>query len=155
MADVIKANPGAIWLISGDQWFGAHHPFESYEGSHPASFRAFFEKVRESMANKKSAYSLILASGDRHLAEIQKIKPFTKHRYETFELTSSGIHARVYADTLQKFPSKNALAAAGGVLNYMIISSTANEAAELQVKSVARNQGEVLFEREMKVKAFR
>ena len=44
----VKASPYPIWLISGDQWFGGYHKFESYEGTHPLSFKKFLKQLHGS-----------------------------------------------------------------------------------------------------------
>lgn len=139
--DLLKHTKGTVWLISGDQWFGAHHPFESYEGNHPRSFKAFLEKIRSEVSDNK--LSVIFASGDRHLAEIQRVNPFP--RYKTYEITTSAIHAKVYADTLKKFPARYPIAGAGGVVNYMIIQ-TSPKGSELEIAVETRGEGRTLLQ---------
>ncbi len=86
------------WLISGDQFFGGYHPWESFEGNHPKTFDSFLNDLR------KSAGKVIFMSGDRHLIEVMKI-PKEKLSYETFEYTISGIHTKMYPGSLKRDPN--------------------------------------------------
>ncbi len=86
------------WLISGDQWFGAYHRFESYEGRHPKQFKKFLASLR----GLKSP--VIFASGDRHLSELMKIERELLG-YETFELTSSSLHSTQYPANWDTIPN--------------------------------------------------
>jgi alkaline phosphatase D len=118
---LVKSHNGASWLISGDQWFGSYHPFESYEGNHPISFKRFLKKLENSviLAKKEKRQSyIIFASGDRHLNETMKLKPFLN--YSTYEFTSSGIHASTFPDSWKDFPNSRKLQGASGEMNYSI-----------------------------------
>ncbi len=77
------------WLISGDQWFGAYHRFESYEGRHPLSFKNFLSSLRL----RKSP--VVFLSGDRHLSEVMKIERELLG-YDSFEMTTSSMHSTQY-----------------------------------------------------------
>lgn len=91
-----------VWLISGDQWFGAYHRFESYEGRHPNSFRRFLKTFRDARGR---APTLIFMSGDRHLSEINRIEPAALG-YETFEITSSSLHSKPHPANWDTIPNK-------------------------------------------------
>ncbi|MBT4792922.1 MAG: hypothetical protein HON90_15205, partial [Halobacteriovoraceae bacterium] len=82
-------------LIMGDQFFGAYHPFESFEGRHPVQFKSFLNELK--MTDKK----YVFLSGDRHLVEVMKIdaKEFGKQSYE---YTVSGMHTKMYAGSLSQ-----------------------------------------------------
>jgi alkaline phosphatase D len=86
------------WLISGDQFFGGYHPWESFQGNHPETFVRFLNDI------KKSKSKVIFMSGDRHLVEVMKI-PQEKLGYETYEYTISGIHTKMYPGSLARDPN--------------------------------------------------
>jgi alkaline phosphatase D len=110
--EAIQKHQGPTWLISGDQFFGGYHPFESYEGDHPEAFKNFLKKIK----NTKKV--VLFISGDRHVAEIMKIeKPLLG--YETFEFTSSGLHAKMYPGSLAKTPNKRFYFGKDGESNYL------------------------------------
>jgi phosphodiesterase/alkaline phosphatase D-like protein len=90
------------FLIKGDQWWGAYHRFESYEGSHPRSFKAWLARLRQSAA------PTIMISGDRHMSEVMRI-PNDVLGYETYEFTVSPIHARKYSGDWDKIPNPRQL----------------------------------------------
>lgn len=112
--DHLKTVQTPVWLVSGDQFFGGYHGFESYEGSHPKSFQAQLGEWRKSKA------PIVFVSGDRHLSEIIKV-PESVLGYPTYEITSSAIHAKVFADAFERFPNKNQLIGVAGVYNYSIV----------------------------------
>ena len=87
------------FLIKGDQWWGAYHRFESYEGSHPQGFQSWLSRLRENGA------TTVMMSGDRHLSEVMKISKEVLG-YETYELTASPVHARKYNGDWKKIPNK-------------------------------------------------
>ncbi|MDX9730455.1 MAG: alkaline phosphatase D family protein [Bdellovibrionales bacterium] len=95
----LKQTHNPAWLIAGDQWFGAYHRFESYEGTHPASFKRFMGEL------KKTGRTMLFMSGDRHLSEVMKIEKDILG-YETYEFTSSAIHARMYPSFWERHPNK-------------------------------------------------
>lgn len=108
----IKQHSGPSWIISGDQFFGGHHPFESFEGSHPKDFVEFLKNI------KKTSKTVLFISGDRHLAEISKIdKKYLG--YETFEFTSSGLHAKMHPGSAAKHPNPRSHFTKDGESNYM------------------------------------
>ncbi len=104
-----------VFLISGDQFFGGYHGFESYEGSHPASFKKQLDLWRAT-----ARVPLVFMSGDRHLSEIIKV-PAEHLGYPSFEITSSGVHAKVFPEAFKKAPSPLQLAGVAGEYNYSIV----------------------------------
>ncbi len=102
------------WLIQGDQFFGAYHPYESFERDNPKEFKKILDKIR------KLSKKVVFVSGDRHLTEIMKIEGSVLG-YETFEITSSGIHVKVYPGALEKAPNPRGLVGKAGVYNYSVI----------------------------------
>ena len=140
----LKSNKSPTWLINGDQFFGAYHKFESYEGRHPVSFKKFLKEL----ATIGKPVNFI--SGDRHLTEIMKIEKKEFGR-EAYEFTSSGIHAAVFPDSWSKSPNPRQLDGVSGAYNYMIIESTL-EGAYLKSKATAYGQDKVFFSREFQQK---
>ncbi|MBY0314435.1 MAG: alkaline phosphatase family protein [Bdellovibrionales bacterium] len=113
--NILKREKGPFWLISGDQFFGGYHEFESYEGDHPRSFKTFLEKI------KSSKKTVAFLSGDRHLAEVMRI-PKATLGYETYELTSSGLHAKVFPGSLAKSgPHTRSLFGRDGIYHFMML----------------------------------
>lgn len=117
--EAIQKHSGPSWLISGDQFFGGYHSFESYEGHHPQAFKNFIKKL------KTSKKTLLFLSGDRHIAEIMKIeKPL--FGFETYEFTSSGLHSQMYPGAIAKHPNKRLLFGKDGESNYLSIDIDLN-----------------------------
>lgn len=123
---IIGKQKGVFWLISGDQFFGGYHHFESYEGDHPESFKKFLERL----ALKKKI--VVFVSGDRHIAELMKI-PNKKLGYTTYELTSSALHAKVYPGSLSSTPNSLAVFNKDGEQNFLML--TPREASKFRMKS--------------------
>lgn len=117
LAEILEKAKGPAVLISGDQFFGGYHSFESYQGSHPKRFERHLKEWR------KSPVPLVFWSGDRHLAEITQVSP-QDLGYRTYELTSSGLHAKVYSNTMKRNPNPNQVVGQDGELTYMIIDLT-------------------------------
>lgn len=111
-----------VFLVSGDQFFGGYHPFESYEGSHPKSF------ARQLTEWKKASVPLLFVSGDRHLSEILKVDALG-----TYEVTSSGIHSSTFKDAFRKTPSPHQVAGVAGEFNYSILEIMRTEKQRLEV----------------------
>lgn len=112
--DILKKEKGTFWLISGDQFFGGYHTFESYEGVHPQSFKIFIERLK---AKKKN---IVFISGDRHLAEYMRI-PKSYLGYTTYELTSSGLHAKTYPGTAEKSTNPHRVFIKDGEYNFLML----------------------------------
>ena len=86
------------WLISGDQFFGGYHQFESFQGNHPQKFLEF----KKTLKARRAKY--LLVSGDRHLSEVM-VLPKTELGQRAFEVTSSPIHSSVFPGALKKAPN--------------------------------------------------
>ncbi len=119
-----------VFMISGDQFFGGYNPFESYEGNHPKSFAVQVARW------KKAKVPLVFVSGDRHLTEIIQV-PKQSMGYQTYELTSSPMHASVFADAFLKAPSPNKMFGVAGKYNYMLVElkSATPKSLSFDVKS--------------------
>ena len=122
----LHAFSGPSILVSGDQWFGAYHSFESYEGDHPDDFAEFLSRVRAT--NRK----VFFVSGDRHLTELMRL-PEDILGYETYELTSSAIHAKVYPSLWGEAPNPRQIEGEANIQNYAVVESEAIEGGGLKL----------------------
>lgn len=104
------------WLISGDQFYGGYHSFESFEGSHPKDFKRFIKRLSQ------SKFPTLFLGGDRHLSEIMRIEP-SELGYETYEITSSGIHSTAYPGSLTKEPNKRMIVGRDGIQNFVMLKT--------------------------------
>lgn len=135
------------WLVSGDQFFGGYHRFESYEGNHPQSFRTFLERLRGTRSR------VAFLSGDRHLTELMEIEPEATG-YPTYELTSSGIHAVTFEDAWEGAPNERQIAGQSGVVNYAVVTSRVPEKGPSRRNVSLTAYGpeeEVLFSKQLRV----
>lgn len=147
LVDNLKSADRPVLLISGDQFFGGYHTFESYEGSHPRSFGLALEQWRAAVRAP-----LLFISGDRHLSEIIKV-PEQALGFATFEITSSGIHSSVFADSFRRTPSPHQLVGVAGKLNYTILEFMRTEPGLLRLSAQAFAPGPTsLYQRTLTVK---
>jgi alkaline phosphatase D len=82
----LKEEKGPSFLIKGDQFFGAHHNGDSFEGNHPRDFTNFVSEL------SKIETPFILLSGERHLSEIMQF-PRGLFNRPSFEITSGPLHS--------------------------------------------------------------
>jgi alkaline phosphatase D len=101
------------WLIGGDQFFGAYHPYESFEGLHPIEFKKFLSELKE--LNKR----YLFVSGDRHLVEVMKISEKDLGS-NSIEYTISGMHTKMYPGSLERDPNPRRIDGFDGEPNYVI-----------------------------------
>lgn len=140
---VQKLKSKYVFLISGDQFFGAYHPFESFEGRHSKTFKNFLKDLK-AINNKK----FLFMSGDRHLSEIMEIKSDSLG-YKTYEITSSGIHSSVYPGSFDKHPNPRQIAGKDGAHNFVNLNlQTEKDSLILNVKSIGKD-GQVYFEEKL------
>ena len=110
----LKKSKKPVWLIKGDQFFGGYHPFESYEGHHLKEFKSLMASI------EKAKTPVLFVSGDRHLGEIMKIKK-SEFNFNSYEITSSGIHAKVFKDSFKRTPNPRQIVGKSGAYNYTVI----------------------------------
>ncbi|MDZ4081652.1 MAG: hypothetical protein U1E10_01840 [Bdellovibrionales bacterium] len=108
-----------MWLISGDQWFGGYHKFESYEGNHPKSFSRFLDRLGKAIS--KTNRTAMFFSGDRHLSEIIKVEKELLG-FETFEFTSSPLHAKTYPSNWDTIPNRRHVKGIAQRLNFNVLT---------------------------------
>ncbi len=77
------------WIANGSTFFGGYDFATSTEADHPESLASLVKIVSNRPAPS------ILVAGDKHYSEIQKLE-LQLLGYETFEVTSSGIHSGVH-----------------------------------------------------------
>jgi alkaline phosphatase D len=118
----VREQPQSV-IISGDQFFGKYHPFESFEGNHPENFKKFIEKI----SNLESIPLFI--SGDRHISELQKIEigayeqSHLSPSKKIFEITSSPIHSSLPSEsTLKQFPNPQRVWAVANKNNFCVLN---------------------------------
>lgn len=117
------------WLITGDQWFGAYSPFESFESNQPNDFKRFMARLKDQGAR------VAFISGDRHASEITKVDKSVLG-FETYEIVSSPIHAKVYPSNWNDFPNPGQIAATANAFNYVLIDSRVRSSKwEMKIKN--------------------
>lgn len=142
----VQQSNKASFLIQGDQFFGAYHKYESYEGQRPKSFKQMMGKLSHQKA------PLMFISGDRHLTEVMGLKSGT-WPYDTFEFTSSAIHARTYPGSFKEFPNPRQLKGVDGIQNYGILKiRTDGKTAFVRAQAYGPNKKK-LFQEDFKIKA--
>jgi alkaline phosphatase D len=107
-------------MISGDQFFGNYHRWESYEGLHPKEFKEFKESLRRSLG-----HNYIFISGDRHLVEVMKIDE-SEFGKEAYEFTISGMHTKMYPGSLARDSNKRRVSGFDGTPNYGVFDISSN-----------------------------
>ena len=131
------------WIINGGQFLGRHHPYESFEREFPQNFKSFFNKL----SNIHSPAFFV--SGDRHLTELlffEKILP-----YETYELTTSGIHAVVYPPDREISDDSRVVNHVSGKHNYAIVKSQVeNESLNLDIQVFGEKKS-ILYSNKLKI----
>lgn len=142
---VIKALQVAkpTWLIQGDQFFGGYHRFESFEGGRPQDFKNVLSLL------KQSPSQVFFVSGDRHLSEMMRIEKEILG-YETYEITSSAIHARVYPDSWKERPNPRQMHGRSGTMNYSLIDSRMGEKWDITVEAFGPDM-EVLYKQDVQM----
>ena len=124
----LSKNPS--WIISGVQMLGRHHSFESFETGFPKNFKMMMSRIM------KAKSPVFFLSGDRHLSELLQIDKTkeTWARYNTYELTTSPIHAKTYPKKPDFVLDSRHIHHIPNKLNYAIIKSRVNpEAWNIQV----------------------
>lgn len=115
----LNSSPESIYIISGDQFQGFYHPFESFQGNHKKKYHEFLrilKSIKQSETNKK----LTLISGDRHISEIQAIPELPG----SYEVSSSPIHSYLPPKkTLKDYPNPNRIWALAGEHNFCILNT--------------------------------
>jgi hypothetical protein len=140
----LQTSTSPALIVQGDQFFGGYHRFESYEGDRPKSFKKMIEKL------EKLPQPFMFLSGDRHLFEVMKIqKPDLN--FTTYEITTSGIHAKMYPSSWEKNPNRRQIAGVALKPNFLLLESEV-KGKTLDIKARAIGEGgELLYNGELKI----
>ena len=133
----VKGFKGRTWLISGGQFFGGYHRFESFQGNHGKAFQKFLKSL------KKAGRKVLFVSGDRHMSEVMKL-PRKYLGFETFEFTSSGIHSSVHPEKESDPKNPYVLDKIQGEWNF-IIFDTQVKSQKLQINLESLGQENQTF----------
>ena len=140
------------FLFAGNQWFADYHRFESFANNHPNRLQHFIAKL------KTVPTKLLFFSGDRHLSEIMALPASQYLGYQTYEFTSSPIHAKVYPSDWDKTPNKLQQRGVSEQYNFLLLNAALTKDAKdkeakgngydnkLTINTSAMNhKGETLF----------
>jgi alkaline phosphatase D len=139
-ADLQKAQL-PTWIVSGDQFFGGHHTFESYEGNHPEAFARFLGRLQS------HATPVVFLSGDRHFTEIMQF-PRALVGQLSFEFTTGPLHAKVYPGRAAAEANPWRVVSQDGINNFLLVQ-TALEDTSWRVQAEARSVEGPLFSRDL------
>lgn len=134
LESVKKQSTKYIFLISGDQFFGGYHKFESFEGQHPKKLSLLLAELK-----KITSKRFLFVSGDRHLSEVMEIES-DKLGYKTYEITSSGIHSSVYPGSFERDPNPRQIAGKDGVHNFINFNLSFERGMTLELNSFGSEQ---------------
>ncbi len=142
MLGALKSSQLPTWLISGDQFFGGYHKFDSFEGRHPRAFENFLKQLKEVPT------PFVFVSGDRHMTEVMQF-PRALLGQLSFELTTSPLHGKTYPGSGTGVANPWRVVANDSSLNFMAIETWLEESS-WNVHVVSRNElGTELFRREL------
>lgn len=138
----LKSAQLPTWIISGDQFFGGYHQFDSYEGRHPRAFENFISKMKEITT------PYVFLSGDRHLTELMQF-PRAILGQLSFELTVSPFHGKIYPGRGMSDQNPWRVVGRDDQLNFALVETWLETSSwNMSIQSI--NQlGEVLFRREL------
>jgi hypothetical protein len=105
------------WIISGDQFFGKYHPFDSFEGSHPNSFKEFMNRLHLITS------PFIFMSGDRHMSEIMQFPTHLLGQL-SYEITSSPLLSKLYPGNLNRFPNPWRVSGIDDQINFLWVETS-------------------------------
>lgn len=118
------------WIISGDQFFGGYHTFDSFEGKHPQAFEDFLKKLKE------ISTPFVFVSGDRHMTEVMQF-PRALLGQLSFELTTSPIFGKVYPGRTAERPNPWRVIQRDDSLNFMLINTSLSSTSwNIQLESI-------------------
>ncbi len=138
----LKKEALPTWIISGDQFFGGYHEFESFEGLHPQRFDQFITRLKDVQT------PFVFLSGDRHLSEIMQF-PRAVLGQLSFEFTSSPLHAKTYPGSIDSKPNPWRVVGVDGVNNIMFFETQLEEHSWRIKPSAISSRGGLLFERQL------
>lgn len=118
----LKKSQLPTWIISGDQFFGGYHQFESFEGTHPRAFEKFLGRLKEIPT------PFVFVSGDRHMSEIMQF-PRALLGQLSFEFTTSPLHSKLYPGKSAEVANPWRVVMHDSSMNFMVIDSALQEAS--------------------------
>lgn len=139
----LSASNRPSFIFDGTQFFGGYVPQkESFQSDHPNQFQAFLTSL------KKIESPVVFISGDAHLTELMEI-PSSILGYSTYELTTSGIHAKIF-ERWGKHPNPFQIAGNDKKFNYALVDLT-NDLNTFEVAVYSLNE-EKLYSRKLTLK---
>lgn len=137
----LKKSQLPTWIISGDQFFGGYHQFESFEGQHPKTFEAFLGKLKE------VSTPFVFVSGDRHMTEIMQF-PRALLGQLSFEFTSSPLHSKLYPGKKDGPPNPWRVVMEDNSFNFMLFNASLAESS-WNIQAQAWGPEALLFQRDL------
>lgn len=138
----LKREALPTWIISGDQFFGGYHEFESFEGLHPQRFDQFITRLKDVQT------PFVFISGDRHLSEIMQF-PRAVLGQLSFEFTTSPVHAKSYPGSIEALDNPWRVVGVDGVNNMMFFETQLLEQSWRIKPRAVSSKGVILYEREL------
>lgn len=139
--DDMQSSQLPTWIISGDQFFGGYHDFDSFEGKHPQAFENFLKKLKE------ISTPFVFVSGDRHMTEVMQF-PRALLGQLSFEFTASPIFGKIYPGRTAELANPWRVIQRDDSLNFMLINtSLSNTGWNINLESVG--PAGVLFNRDL------
>lgn len=138
----IKTENLPTWIISGDQFFGGYHEFESFEGNHPKKFDQFINQLRD------VATPFVFLSGDRHFTELMHF-PRAVLGQLSYEFTTSPLHAKTYPNSLARTENPWRVTGADETMSFMLFQTELQESSwKINVRAI-NDEDKVLFQRDL------
>lgn len=145
MFEKIKEDGSVYWIVSGDQFFGGYHKFESFEGSHFLSFEKFLARLKLEKA------PFLFMSGDRHFPELMRLDREDVGQ-DTYEITTSGLHSSTYKEAILKNPNRRRIAGTSGPLNFLEVETRIGDGVStIKIRSLGLKETP-LFEKSLELK---
>ncbi len=141
ITDLIQKHQGPTWFMNGTQIFPSFFVKESVSYHHPVQFQGFLEQL------KPLASRVVFISGDVHFSEISEIETQAVG-YQTYEMTSSSMHSKNFANAPDFIPNPRRIAATGHRNFLMIDAKAQGYGVEIKTVSVSTT-GQQLFQKSL------
>ncbi len=120
---------GNHYIASGNEFFGAHHKFESYEKDHPEEFKEFIQII------KNSRKKVFLMGGDRHLSSLSQLSKEDIGQ-ETLELVASPIYSRLHKKSFKKYPNPRMIEGISNKENFVLVEELSQQEFGHQIQAL-------------------